>query len=779
MPPAVARVLLSFRGNVSHRWIASGIGLWLTLGPAGAEPLTLTKRSWRVEQGLPENTVTCVRRTRDGYVWAGTRQGLARFDGARLITFTVLDTPELKSDHITALMEDAAGALWIGTHGGGVARLAAGQFTSYTVRQGLSSDVVTCLAAEPDGSVWIGTNFGLNRWREGHLTALSAAEGVPTGEITALTVDARDTLWVGSRRQLYVREGNRFRLFTHGGSLPVAHLTADDLGDIWLNGYEHGLLLMEGGKPPARQMLPLIGPVFTLTAASGGGVWAALPDGSLWQGGRDGLSPINLPLAPQSIMTLWDAGQGTLLAGTRDEGLVALAPRFFEAHAVPHGPASSVTTAMAEDREGRLWCGNERGRLAVWRGSSFHSLDLGQNYPARHSVLSLCGSSDGSMWIGTRGDGVFRWRQGHVSAPRMEGRLPAAVITAIHEARDGTLWLGTEAEGVLRYRQGKFTRLTTRDGLPRDQATTIAEQADGTLWFGTSGAGLCQWSASQARVFTRANGLGADTILAQHVDSAGRLWVGTPNGLSLWQNGRFFTFTRAHGLSEDMVAQIATDRTGSIWLGSRRGVARCAINDLLEVADGRRKRVTAVGFGLPDGLPGTEFLGGRQNAALCDRQGHLWLTTTRGLARSSVAATTAAASPPQVYLERILVNDRELLADPLLRPLTPSPPPLLTSFPATRPSPFTSQHLPCAHRKKPASATNSSAWMTIGPLRKPRAARSTPTCPRDATLSASLHVTKTAYGAPITPRPPCSSCTPSSGKPGGSAPPWSPPSCSS
>src|SRR5690606_14905473 len=167
----------------------------------------------------------------------------------------------------------------------------------------------------------------------------------------------------------------------------------------------------------------------------------------------------------------------------------------------------------------------------------------------------------------------------------------------------------TEAEGVLRYQQGKFTRLTTRDGLPRDQATTIAEQADCTLWFGTSGAGLCQWSASQARVFTRANGLGADTILAQHVDSAGRLWVGTPNGLSLWQNGRFFTFTRAHGLSEDMVAQIATDRTGSIWLGSRRGVARCAINDLLEVADGRRKRVTAVGFGLPDGLPGTEFLG--------------------------------------------------------------------------------------------------------------------------------------------------------------------------
>ena len=45
-------------------------------------------RTWQVEQGLPQNKVTAAVQTRDGYLWAGTYNGLARFDGVR---FTVFD----------------------------------------------------------------------------------------------------------------------------------------------------------------------------------------------------------------------------------------------------------------------------------------------------------------------------------------------------------------------------------------------------------------------------------------------------------------------------------------------------------------------------------------------------------------------------------------------------------------------------------------------------------------------------------------------------------------
>jgi ligand-binding sensor domain-containing protein len=49
--------------------------------------------TWQVEQGLPQNSVTCITQTRDGYLWIGTSNGLARFDGIRFVTYRTADTP--------------------------------------------------------------------------------------------------------------------------------------------------------------------------------------------------------------------------------------------------------------------------------------------------------------------------------------------------------------------------------------------------------------------------------------------------------------------------------------------------------------------------------------------------------------------------------------------------------------------------------------------------------------------------------------------------------------
>src|SRR5271169_6753036 len=85
--------------------------------PAPAAPNYLT-RAWQVEQGLPQNKVTAVVQTRDGYVWVGTYNGLARFDGVRFTVFDENNTPELRSRRITSLFEADDGTLWIGTESG-------------------------------------------------------------------------------------------------------------------------------------------------------------------------------------------------------------------------------------------------------------------------------------------------------------------------------------------------------------------------------------------------------------------------------------------------------------------------------------------------------------------------------------------------------------------------------------------------------------------------------------------------------------------------------------
>ena len=71
-------------------------------------------RIWQTEDGLPDNAVTAIVQTREGYLWFGTYGGLARFDGASFTVFDNNNTPEMHSSRVTSLFEDAAGNLWIG-----------------------------------------------------------------------------------------------------------------------------------------------------------------------------------------------------------------------------------------------------------------------------------------------------------------------------------------------------------------------------------------------------------------------------------------------------------------------------------------------------------------------------------------------------------------------------------------------------------------------------------------------------------------------------------------
>ena len=142
-------------------------------------------RSWRTEDGLPQDSVNAITQTRDGFLWAGTSAGLARFDGVRFRTFGLQDG--LRSVHILTLAEDQQGALWVGTSGGGVSRWENGRFASFGVEEGFPSSAdVIALAADRDGSVWIGAVDGLVQWRNGVFTKIGEAQGLPRKQVRAL-----------------------------------------------------------------------------------------------------------------------------------------------------------------------------------------------------------------------------------------------------------------------------------------------------------------------------------------------------------------------------------------------------------------------------------------------------------------------------------------------------------------------------------------------------------------------------------------------------------------
>jgi hypothetical protein len=80
-------------------------------GPPPERIRHMLHTAWQADAGLPENSVTAIQQTPDGYVWVGTQEGMARFDGVRFEVFTPANTPALDAPETRARALDHHGTL--------------------------------------------------------------------------------------------------------------------------------------------------------------------------------------------------------------------------------------------------------------------------------------------------------------------------------------------------------------------------------------------------------------------------------------------------------------------------------------------------------------------------------------------------------------------------------------------------------------------------------------------------------------------------------------------
>ena len=159
-------------------------------------------RAWQTDDGLPQNSVYAITQTRDGYLWVGTREGLARFDGVRFVALGENAPAELSRGWITALCTSRDGSLWIGCEGYGLARYQDGKFTRLSEADGLLSNLIRCLLEDKDGALWIGSEGGLSRYQDGRLRNFTEKNGLASNSVKGLCQDHRGQLRIATLRGL-------------------------------------------------------------------------------------------------------------------------------------------------------------------------------------------------------------------------------------------------------------------------------------------------------------------------------------------------------------------------------------------------------------------------------------------------------------------------------------------------------------------------------------------------------------------------------------------------
>ena len=170
------------------------------------------KKTWNNESGLPQNTITSIAQTPDGYLWLGSLEGLLRFDGVNFTPFNTRTIENFGHNMVASLFVDNKGTLWIATSGGGVTRMEAGVFKNYSTNEGLPSNQVSQIFQDNQGTIWIGTDGGgLVKYQSGKFISDEFTKA--NGESIKSIIENKQGLWIASERGLFHKPLDRTPVF--------------------------------------------------------------------------------------------------------------------------------------------------------------------------------------------------------------------------------------------------------------------------------------------------------------------------------------------------------------------------------------------------------------------------------------------------------------------------------------------------------------------------------------------------------------------------------------
>ena len=616
---------------------------------------TVYKHAPENRNSLSNNNVRAIYEDSSGALWIGTEAGLNKFNREKETFSHYVTDPNdpnsLSHNRIRTILADQSGVLWIGTYGGGLNRLVPPapsssasdskgppRFVRYqhdpNDPASLSHNKIYTMCEDRAGALWIGTiGGGLSRMSQddrekGTFTHYQHDRNNPASlsynDVNTIYEDQSGVLWVGTRGggldmlipSSLERENVTFAHYRHDpvNASSLSHnnvnvIYEDQSGVLWIGTYGSGLnrLIPSDSEGPAGFIHYKNHPndpnslshnlIRSIYEDRSGVLWVGTSEGGLSKFDRTNRkfthyqSEANNPnsLSTNSVSSFYEDQSGALWIGTYGGGLNKVVfsdnegspPTFTQYKHDPNDPNSlsnNVVNSIYEDRAGMIWLGTIAAGLNKLDRSkdTFTHYKHDPNNPnslSNNRVMSIYEYPDETgrvLWLGTYG-GLNRFDRANNSFtsykhdPNNPTSLSHNNINVIYENKSGELWIGTRGGGLSRMRRddrenNKFTRymheMNDPNSLSHNEISVIYESAaaPGVLWIGTQG-GLN--SLDQAKEtfmhYTAKEGLPNDAILGILEDNQGHLWLSTYKGLSKFdpQTETFKNYDIHDGLQSD------------------------------------------------------------------------------------------------------------------------------------------------------------------------------------------------------------------------------------
>ena len=584
-----------------------------------------------VDNVLSSNLIQTMMMDQNDILWIGTYAGLDRYD----ISTDTFTHYSVGSDVVVSILKDSKGRLWAGTLDGlGCLSPGATNFTVYrkeNSRYFIGNNTVRNVYEDSSGRIYACTYDGLWEYDERKDTFAPShliAPGNPAEKGTTYDIrqDAAGDYWIARWGVGFIRvskDASSYRVYPLADNrIYCMNISFDP--DLILAGTWGGGLNVFDKKTGAVQAYTEHSPsgqrlsndiVYSIYVDRNGLLWLGTNGGGLnihdpahsWFSSLDaGENPDGLPFG--KVESVMKDRAGDLWIAISNRGLTRYSPltnkfRNYRANAEGKGefPAGAVYCVYLDSR-GRILAGTERGVLEYHPSTDSFSRPEWSSFLKMNDnsikISRIVETSDGSYWIGTWEDGLYRyfpdtgkWIQ-YKYDPANGNSLSDNLVYMIIEDRSGMVWIGTN-KGLDRFdrKSGKITSFyydkKNRDGVSSNTMFCAYEDVDGTVYFGTRNGGLCIWYPKTGKFahVTSEDGLPSNTIVGICPSSEGFLWLATQNGLVRYGINRksIFVYRTSDGLLSQQFNSAWSNPTDDLrYFGTPLGVVWFSENDVTE-----------------------------------------------------------------------------------------------------------------------------------------------------------------------------------------------------
>jgi ligand-binding sensor domain-containing protein/signal transduction histidine kinase len=627
---------------------------------------------WTTDNGLPNNSLSDIIQSYNGYLWITSLSGLVRFDGVTFTNYNRDNFPDMPSSTFLCLTQARDSSLWIGSSKG-IIRFKDDKVLDVFMSKGENAAVIEIIRQDKYGNMWVGLRekgIACLNTKGKNITLKNLPAVLQTATVLAIHETRAKGIWIGTQGQgVFQYENGVFKEIMSPKDykdLNIAAIAECNDGRILLSTTEGNLYTYSNEKFTQRTVRLTKDSIVPkdlnkIYEDQNGTIWIASVNGliRLTKNNEFQLFTEQQGLSNNLVQNFCEDKEGCFWIATWRGGLTKLKDSKFTNFTSHEGLSNDVVNSICEDKHRQgYWIGTDNG-LNFFANDQFTVYNTA-NGLIGNRIRSVFTDNKHTVWVLTY-EGISTIdHKGKITNYTTANGLHGNATRVGLQDTQGTIWIGTK-NGLHFYKNKKFGLLTKQDGLQSNFISALFEDNRGRLWIGSTGSGVSIYNlyTQQFESFPQQKIIAEETIFCFFQDRDNHIWIGTANGIFKLYENTYHHYTTKHGLLHDDVFQIIEDVKGEIWLTTNVGICRVHRKDFYDLDKGLVDKLNITTYSKDDGLKSSQATPLANAFRASD--GKLWFPMLKGgIAVFPPESEVINTYKPPVLIQGLVVDNHHI-----------------------------------------------------------------------------------------------------------------------